>query len=137
MCYIRISTWEKKLIERHKLNVSRLFRRALADKIKEMTQEYPDKDVYAYAAAWNKVSSEVCSILTEADFDVLRKSDERRLDLQRMVAPYLSPKSLEHFAIFLQGAKLSDHILVSFFTFNESRAEKNEADVSSKHSAKA
>jgi hypothetical protein len=118
-CTIRVTRWEKNLIENHKLNVSRLFRRALQDKIQEMTQEYPDKDLYAYAAAWNKVSSEVCSILKEKDFETLRDSEERRVDLQQIVAPWLSSKNLEFFAVFLQGGKLSDHILNSFFKFND------------------
>lgn len=136
-CIVRISRWEKNLIKTHKLNVSRILRRALQDKIKEMTQEYPDKDLYSYASAWNKVSSEVCSILTEDDVEALRKSEERRLDLQRIVAPYLSPRGLEHFAVFLQGAKLSDHILVSFFCFNDAGTQKTDREAASKNPVKA
>jgi hypothetical protein len=135
-CIIRISKWEKTFIETHKLNISRLFRKALEDKIKELTVDYPDKDLYAYAAAWNKVSSEVCSILTEDDFEALRKSDERRLDLQRIVAPHLSPRSLERFAFFLRGGQLSETILISFFCFNDVGPQKTNPEAS-KNPAKA
>jgi len=116
--YTRVTKWGKKLIKQYNIKTSKVFRRALTEKIKEITQEYPDKDMYAYAAAWNRVSSEVCSILNEDDIELLKKSDEKRHDLQRIVASLLSPKSLENFAVFLQGGKLSDHILNSFFNFN-------------------
>ena len=121
---IRVSKWEKNMITTHKLNVSRLFRKVLEEKVKEMTMDYPDKDLYAYAAAWNKICSEVCSILSEDDFERLRRSEERRLDLQRIVASHLSPKSLERFGFFLQGGQMSDHILVSFFCFNDAGTQK-------------
>lgn len=137
--HLRVSKWEKDLIKTHKINPSRLFRSALQAKIRELTQqEYLDKDVYAYATAWNKICKEVGDLLTEEDLKLLSGSEDRKLDLQKMVAGQLSrPKSLEYFAVFLQGRHHSDHILASFFNFPEQKTileAKNRANPKEKSS---
>jgi hypothetical protein len=115
----RISRFEKAQIEKYHLDVSKICRKALYLKIREFSSD-PDLvqdgglgPAAVYVAAWNVIMPGIVSILTVEDYKNLKKSQEKLVDLQKLVAPFMKPLELENLGIFLQGGDLSKRIFES------------------------
>ncbi|WP_321504715.1 hypothetical protein [uncultured Methanoregula sp.] len=115
--HVRVSRYEKQQLDRYHIDASKVCRRALYAKIREFVTD-PDlvRDdgfgpAAVYVSAFNTIWPGIISFLTEEDYKILKNSQERLVDLQKLVAPFMKPLELENLGIFLQGGDISKRVL--------------------------
>jgi hypothetical protein len=119
--HFRISKYEDSQIDKYRIDVSKVCRKALMAKIREFVtdptiiiSEGENGPAAIYLQSWNRIMPGLTSMLTHEDYVRLRDSHERLEDLKRIVDwSYLKPVEIQQMGLFLQGGDLSERILMN------------------------
>jgi len=117
--HFRITVYEKEKLERYRVDIPLVCRRAIERKIRELVNdpeilisEGDESPAAPYVQAWSRVMPIITQQLTPEDYFHLKNSTTKLNDLKMIVtSPVMRAEELENFGKFLQGGNISERIL--------------------------
>jgi N-dimethylarginine dimethylaminohydrolase len=119
--HFRISKYEKDKLERFKVNIPVICRRAIERKIRDLVNdpdllisEGDESPAAPFVQAWQRILPVITLQLTPGDYLHLKSSTSRLEDLKVIAtSPQMKAEELENFGKFLQGEDISERILMA------------------------